>query len=40
MFLEIDFAKFTIADIEAWADGTSGLWVDADSSQLVVSCYC
>lgn len=35
--VKIDFSKFSIADIEVWAQGTAGLWVDADSSALVVA---
>ena len=34
--VKIDFSKFSIADIEVWAQGTAGMWVDADNSALIV----
>lgn len=37
--IQIDFSKFSIADIEVWANGTAGLWVDADNGALLISPY-
>ncbi|BAS69516.1 hypothetical protein [Pectobacterium phage PPWS1] len=34
--MKIDFSKFTIAEIEAWVQGTSGMPVDADNSELLL----
>lgn len=37
--VKIDFSKFSIADIEVWAQGTAGMWVDADSSAIIVDMF-
>lgn len=37
MSIQLDFSKFSIEDIERWAEGTAGLEIDADNSQVVVA---